>query len=97
MMLTVMEKKSEGSGMEDGPGGAAAGRGSSSDATSKNVDSAEAGGHHGAEKRDRDRVARRRENPARASYGVGEREGGPKASGVEENHRGETPGSGIWN
>ena len=44
-----------------------------------------AGGCHEAEKRGRERVASRRENPAGESSGVGIRERGPEASGVAEN------------
>ena len=44
-----------------------------------------AGDHHGAGKRERERVAVRRENPIGKSSGVRDREGGPEASGVAEN------------
>ena len=51
MMLTATAGESEGSGTEDGPGGTVAGRGATSDATSKDADAAGAGGRHGAEKK----------------------------------------------
>ena len=53
MTLTATAGESEGSGAEDGPGGAAAGRGATSDVPSKDAYAAGAGGRHGAEKRKR--------------------------------------------
>ena len=55
--------------------------------TSEDADASGAGGHNGAVKIERGRVAVRRGNPERNSSGVRERKGGPEASGVAE-----TPG-----
>ena len=85
MTLTVRAEESEVSGAEDGPRGAAAGRGASLDATSEDVDTEGARGHHGAEKSERERVPGWQENLSGESYRVGDREGGPKASRVAEN------------
>ena len=84
----------EGSGAEEGPGGAAAGGDANSDATSKHVDTTGAGGCHGAEKRETERVSGQQENRAGESSGVGNREGGPEASVVAENPGGDRQGVG---
>ena len=91
--LTAMEGESEESGAEDKPGGAAAGRDTTSDATSKDADAAGAGGRHGEERRETARVAGRQENPAVESSGVGYIEGsrGLRSGGKI---RGGSPGSG---
>ena len=65
MTLKETAEELERSGAEYGPGGAAAGGGATSDTNSKDADAAGAGGRHGAEKRERERVSGRRENLAR--------------------------------
>ena len=92
--LTMTVWKSEGSGAEEVPGGAAAGGGDAWEVTSEDADAAGAVGHHGAKKRVRERVSGRRENPADNSLGVGIREGGPEASGVAETPGGDLQGVG---
>ena len=52
----------------------------------------ERGGRHGAENREKERVAGRWENPASKSSRVGDREGGDKAFGVGENPGGNRQG-----
>ena len=49
------------------------------------MDKVGAGGLHGAEKGERERVAGRQENPDSKSSGVGRSEGGFKAAGVAGN------------
>ena len=51
MTLTATAEESEGSGAEDGPGGAAASGGTSSDATSKEADAAGVGVWHRSNQR----------------------------------------------
>ena len=87
MALTATAGELEGSGVEDGPGGAADDGGNTLGVTSEDADASGAGGHNGAVKIERGRVAVRRGNPERNSSGVRERKGGPEASGVAE-----TPG-----
>ena len=82
MTLTAASGESEGSSAEDEPGDVAACRGATSDSTSKDANSAEAGGRHGAGKKEWDRVDGRQENRAGKSSGVGDREGGLDASRV---------------
>ena len=65
MTLKETAEELEGSDAEYGPGGAAAGGGATLDTKSKDADAAGAGGRHGAEKRERERVSGRRENLAR--------------------------------
>ena len=67
---------SEGSGADNGLEGSTAGGGATSDATPEDADATGAGGRHGAEKRDRERVSGQPENLAGESSGVGEGEGG---------------------
>ena len=63
MTPTATSEELEGSGTENGPGGVAAGGGATSDATTGDADAAGAGGRHGADKRERDKVASRRVHP----------------------------------
>ena len=69
-------------GVDSRPGGAAAGRGDTCEATSAAADEAGAGGRHGAKTAARERVAGRRENPSGESYIVGVVEEGHEACGV---------------
>ena len=85
MTLTAMAGESEGSDVEDQPGGAAAGMGATSDDTSEDADSEGAVVRHGAGKRERGRVAGRQENPVGEYLGLRNAERGPKASRVAEN------------
>ena len=93
-MLTATSCESEGSGVEEIPGGAAAGGGDTWDIPTKDADATGAGSHHGEKKRGRERVASRRENPSGDYSGVGIREGAPKDSGVTENPGGDRNGVG---
>ena len=56
-MLTTRAGELEGSGTEDGPGGAAAGGSATLDATSEHADTTLAGGRHGAGNREIERVS----------------------------------------
>ena len=85
----------EGSGAETGSGGAASSGGAIFDTTAVEADAAGSGGCHRSEKRENERDYVWRENPAGESSGVGEGEGGPKASGVAENPRGGCHGVGM--
>ena len=95
-MMTETAEESEGSGAYGRPGGAAAGRGATLEAASRDADAAGAGagGRHGAGKRERVRVSGWREDPSGESYVVGIREGGTEASGVSKIPRGDRQGGG---
>ena len=80
--------------MGNGTKGTADDGGATSDATPEYTAAAGAGGYHGAGKRDREKVSCRQEKSADKSSGVGEEEGGPKASRVEENPRRDRQGVG---
>ena len=58
------------------------------------MDGAGEGGHHGAENREKEGVAGRRDNPSGYPSGVGETEGGSKASIVDLNPGGGRQGVG---
>ena len=62
------------------------------DVTLEDADAAGAGGRLGAGKSYRERVTGQQGNPEGKSSRVGEGEGGPKASGVAENPRGDRQG-----
>ena len=89
LTATSAEGDSEGSGAEDEPGGAAAGGGATADTTSEDAAAACVGFRHWAGRGERARVSSWQENPAGESSGVGNQEGGHKASGVAENSRGD--------
>ena len=81
-MPTPTAEVPEGCGTETGPGGAAAGRGATSDVTAVEADTAGSGGRYGAENWERERVAGRKENPASESSRAGDGEGGLLVSGT---------------
>ena len=85
MTLTLTTEGLEGSGAETGPGGVAAGGGTTSEVTAVEADVATAGGRYESENWEREKISGQREKPADKSSGVGDGEGGPKASGVAEN------------
>ena len=93
-MPTPTAEGPEGSGAEIGPVGAAASRGDTLDTTAVEADAEGEGGRHGEEKRERETVAGRRENPAGKSSGVGVREGTPEASRVAKTPGGDRQGVG---
>ena len=69
--LTAKAGESEEISADGEPGGTAAGRGDTGDATSATADEAGSGGHHWARTATRERVAGRQENPDGESYEVG--------------------------
>ena len=79
MPLMVTAGATRERGVENRPGGAAAGRGDTCKYTSAAADKAGEGGRHGSK---RERAASRRENPAGKSYGVGGGGEGGAAYGV---------------
>ena len=66
--------------------------GATSDRTAVESDALGPGVRHGVDNRERERVSGHWENPSRESSGVGDKEGGPKASGVVEKSRGDHQG-----
>ena len=95
MTRTEMARVSEGSGAGKLSGRAADDGGDTWVVTSKAADKAVAGGRHGTEPGERDRVAGQNENPAGKSSGVEGSEGRREASGVAKKSRGDRQGVGV--